>query len=121
MRSGRTARRFRWVRRMARPSLYVGPARPSARRWLRGWRILLMTFLAAGGLTVLALLLERASGPYFDFGYQVAARLAGAASLAVPLVALNVLVEWLGHLSVKVQRYRDRVLRELSRALPSDP
>jgi len=88
MRSRRSARRFRWLRRILRPSLYFGSAGHPAQRWLMGWRSLVVTFAAAASLTTVGFILRSHHGEYVDIAYQVVARLAGGAWLAVMLVAL---------------------------------
>ena len=58
MRSLPKARRFKRLRRFSRPSLYFGSA--AVRRWLVGWRALLLTIALAGLLSALALVLRLA-------------------------------------------------------------
>jgi len=130
MRSLPKARRFRRLRRFSRPSLYFGSAVHPVRRWLAGWRALLLTLAAAGLLTAAGIILRSQHGEYFDVAYQMVARLAGAACLTVILVAIAVVADWLHELSVTLQRQVDRALSGewraearplLWRGLPSQP
>ena len=83
-----------------------------------GWRSLLLTFAAAASVTAVGLVLRSRQGEYVELAYQVVARLAGGACLAVMLVAFALAVDWLGQLGRRIERYRDRALVGLSRALP---
>jgi hypothetical protein len=106
----------RWIRRF---SVGLGFPGHAVRRWLAGWRGLVLSLALAGLLSALALMLRQQPGAYFDFGYQVAARLAGAACLTVMLVAINVVVDWLHRQSVRLQRHLDQALLAVSRELPT--
>jgi hypothetical protein len=113
--------RFMPVRWIRRSSQYFGSAGHPVRRWLVGWRALLLTVAAAGLLTAAGLILQEQHGEYVEIAYQAVARLAGAACLTVMLVAITVVVDWLHQLTVTLQRHIDRALSgywgEKSRAL----
>ena len=108
MRSLPKARRFKRLRRFSRPSLYFGSA--AVRRWLVGWRALLLTLVPAGLLTMSGIILRSQRDEYFDIAYQVVARLAGAACLTVMLVAIAVVADWLHQLGLTLRRQVDRAL-----------
>ncbi len=108
MRSLPKARRFKRLRRFAKPSLYFGSA--AVRRWLVGWRALLLTLVPAGLLTMSGIILRSQRDEYFDIAYQVVARLAGAAWLTVMLVAITVVVDWLHQLGLTLRHEVDRAL-----------
>jgi hypothetical protein len=117
MRSRRSARRFRWLRRILRPSLYFGSAGHPAQRWLMGWRSLVVTFAAAASLTAVGFILRSRHGESVENAYQVIARLAGGAWLAMMLVGFVLAVDWLRQVGHRIRRYRDQSLLALSRAL----
>ena len=85
-----------------------------------GWRSLLLTFAAAASVTAVALVLRSRQGEHVEIAYQVVARLAGGACLAVMLIAFALAVDWLGQIARKVRRYRDQGLIALSRSLPGE-
>ncbi len=83
-----------------------------------GWRSFVLTFAAAASVTAVGLVLRSRHGEYVEIAYQVVARLAGAACLALMLVAFVLAVAWLAELGRRVRRYRDQALFSLSQALP---
>ena len=83
-----------------------------------GWRSLFLTFASAAAVTAAGLVLRSRHGEYVDIAYQVVARLAGGAWLAVMLVAFVLAVDWLGQVGHRIRRQRDQSLLALARALP---
>ena len=82
-----------------------------------GWRSLVVTFAAATSVTAVGFILRSRHGEYVDIAYQVVARLAGGAWLAVTLVGFVLAVVWLGQVGHRIRRYRDEALLALARAL----
>jgi hypothetical protein len=84
---------------------------PFLRRWLGGWRGVLVTLAFAALMTALGLYVQAHSvGGLRDPQFRLVARAAGAADLFFVLRFLSEVVDWLHRQSVKLQRHVERAL-----------